>query len=103
MERNNLTPNVETEEQTKETVNGFNAYMEIYGDNELITKVCGLFDGNPEKLTDKDIYDIKTFLLIQSGIPRSDIGHTVFEILADDDNSHIIDYYGEDDDEEGDE
>lgn len=96
----NLIPNVEAEEQTKEPVNGFNAYMEIYGEEELIAKVFGFFVGNPYELSDKSIAEIKTFLLIKSGLPRSEITHTVFEIIPDKHNSYIIDYFCDSDDEE---
>lgn len=101
MEKNNLPQNLETVEQPNETEKGFNAYMKIYDDYKLITEVCGLFSGDVNYLTDKDIYEIKTFLLVQSGILRSAIGHTVFEILSDEDDRYLFDYYGEDDDEEG--
>lgn len=92
--------NVENVEETKEAVKGFNAYMEIYGEDELIAKVCGMFDGDAKKLSDRDIFEIKTFLLIKSGIPRSEIYHTVFEILSDEDNRYLIDYYFEEEDDE---
>lgn len=96
-------PKVENtaKEETKENVKEFNAYLEIYNDEELITKVFGNFCGDAEKLTEDDLYEIKVFLLIRSGIPRSDISHTVFSILDFDDNEHCIDFlndeeYGED-------
>lgn len=96
----NTPGTAEPEAEAQETAKGFNAYMEIYDEGELIVKVCGIFDGDARLLSDKDVYEIKTFLFIKSGISRSEISHSVFEILSDDDNRRIINYYGEDDDEE---
>lgn len=69
-----VTETNETEEQ------GFYAYLEIYGKSCMLKKVYAEFEGDADKLKDKDLQNIVELLETTSGIRKSAIHHSVLKI-----------------------